>query len=61
MTTQVKKAVTKTNPVHALVIETFPLNHDMKSVSFGIDDSSDLIIHFPVFVQPYNQLPVTLY
>ena len=33
----------------------------MKLVTFGIDDNSDLIIQFPVFMQPYSQSPLTLY
>ena len=35
--------------------------HDMKLVMFGIDKDRNLIIQFPVFVQPYTQKPLTLY
>ena len=33
----------------------------MKLVTFGIDDQRNLIIQFPVFVQPYTQQHLTLY
>ena len=35
--------------------------YDMKLVTFGIDQDRNLIIQFPVFVQPYTQKPLTLY
>ena len=33
----------------------------MKLVMFGIDCQKNLIIQFPVFVQPYTQTKLTLY
>ena len=33
----------------------------MKLVMFGIDNQKNLIIQFPVFVQPYTQTRLTLY
>ena len=33
----------------------------MKLVMFGIDNKKNLIIQFPVFVQPYTQTKLTLY
>ena len=33
----------------------------MKLVTFGIDGYRNLIIQFPVFVQPYTQQPLILY
>ena len=33
----------------------------MKLVTFGIDRKRNLIIQFPIFVQPYTQLPLILY
>ena len=33
----------------------------MKLVTFGIGNQRNLIIHFPVFVQPYTQQHLTLY
>ena len=35
--------------------------YDMKLVTFGIDQNRNLIIQFPIFVQPYMQKPLTLY
>ena len=33
----------------------------MKLITFGIDYQKNLIIQFPVFVQPYTQSRLTLY
>ena len=33
----------------------------MKLVRFGIDKQKNLIIQFPIFVQPYTQTKLTLY
>ena len=33
----------------------------MKLVTFGIDRDRNLIIKFPVFIQPYTQQPLILY
>ena len=33
----------------------------MKLVMFGIDNDRNLIIQFPVFVEPYTQARLTLY
>ena len=33
----------------------------MKLITFGIDRVRNLIIQFPVFVQPYTQQPLMLY
>ena len=33
----------------------------MKKVTFGIDKERNLIIQFPVFIQPYTQQPLILY
>ena len=35
--------------------------YDMKLVTFGIDYQKNLIIQFPVFIQPYMQSKLTLY
>ena len=37
------------------------LYYDTKVVTFGIDSQKNLIIQFPVFVQPYMQTKLTLY
>ena len=30
----------------------------MKPVTFGIDNDKNLIVQFPVFIQPYTQQPL---
>ena len=57
----VKTAIRKTNPDYDLVIEILHLYYDMQSVTFGIDKDKNLIIQFPVFIQPYTQQPLALY
>ena len=60
MTTQVKEEVVTSNPEYDIVLERLYLYYDNETVAFGINDS-DLIIQFPLFVQPYSQSPLTLY
>ena len=57
----VKTAIRKTNPDYNLVIDRFHLYCDMKLVMFGTDKERNLIIQFPVFIQPYTQQPLILY
>ena len=33
----------------------------MQLVTFGIDKDKNLIVQFPIFIQPYTQQPLTLY
>ena len=58
---EVKQVLLKTNKNYGLVIKGMYKYYDMKLVMFGIDQNSNLIIQFPVFVQPYTQEPLTLY
>ena len=51
----VKITIRKTNPDYDLVIDRLHLYYDMKLVTFGIDKESELIIQFPLFIQPYPQ------
>ena len=44
-----------------LLIKTLHLYYNMRLATFGIDWNENLIIHFPVFVQPYTQQPLVLY
>ena len=37
------------------------LYYDMQLVTFGIDKDMNLVIQFPVFIQPYTQKPLILY
>ena len=59
--TSVKEMLTKTNPDYDIVIKRLHLYYDMKLVTFGIDRKRNLIIQFPIFVQPYTQQPLILY
>ena len=54
-------AICKTNPDYDLVIKRIHLYYDMKLVTFSIDRNRNLIIQFPVFIQPYTQQPLILY
>ena len=58
---QVQTAIAKTNQDYELVLNRLYLYYDMKLVTFGIDSQKNLIIQFPVFVQPYTQTKLTLY
>ena len=50
-----------TNPDYDLVIDRLHLYYDMHLATFGIDKDRNLIIQFPIFVQPYTQQPLILY
>ena len=58
---EVKQVLSKTNKNYGLVIKGMYKYYDKKLVMFGIDQYRNLIIQFPVFVQPYTQKPLTLY
>ena len=58
---KVKKANQTTNPGYDLVIKRLHLYSDIKLVTFEIDGNRNLIIQFPVFVQPFTQQPLILY
>ena len=57
----VKETLIKTNPDYDIMIKGLHLYYDIKLVTFGIDQKRNLIIQFPVFVQPYTQQPLILY
>ena len=57
----VKEALIKTNPEYDIIIKRLHLYYDMKLVTFGIDRKRNLIIQFPIFMQPYTQQPLILY
>ena len=59
--TLVEETLTKTNPDYDIVIKRLNLYYDMKLVAFSIDRKRNLIIQFPIFVQPYIQQPLILY
>ena len=53
--------VRKTNPDYDLVNKRLHLYYHMKVAFFGIDSNENLIVQFPVFIQPYTQQPPILY
>ena len=59
--TAVKRSFHITNPDYNLVLDKLHLYYDMQLVTFGVDNDINLIIQFPVFIQPYTQKPLILY
>ena len=57
----IKEMLPKTNPDYDIVIKRLHLYYDIKLVTFRIDINRNLIIQFPVFIQPYTQQPLILY
>ena len=58
---EVKTALWTANTDYVLKIDRLHLCHNMQLVTFGIDKDKNLIIKFPVFIQPYTQQPLILY
>ena len=58
---EVRKKLQVTNPDYDLVIDQIHLYYDMPLVTLSTDKDRNLIIQFPVFVQPYTQKPSVLY
>ena len=54
-------AIAKSNKDYDLVLTTLYLYYDMKLVTFGIDNQRNLIVQFPVFIQPYTQKRLIMY
>ena len=58
---EVTKSLQQTNPDYALVLDRLHLYYDMQLITFGIDREMNLVVQFPVFIQPYIQKPLILY
>ena len=58
---EVKMFLWTSNPDYDLVIDRLHLYYNMQLVTFGINKDKNLIIQFPVFIQPYTQEPLILY
>ena len=58
---EVRIAIAKSNKDYELVLTRLYLYYDMKLVTFGIDNQRNLIVQFPVFVQPYTQKRLVIY
>ena len=59
--TKVRKTLWTTKPDYDLVIDRLHLFYNMQLVTFGIDIDKNLIVQFPIFIQPYTQQPLILY
>ena len=59
--TEVKKMLQITNQDYDLVFDRLHLYYDMPLITFSIDKDMNIIIQFPVFIQPYTQKPLILY
>ena len=58
---EVQIVIAKSNKDYDLVLTRLYLYYDMKLVMFGIDNQRNLIVQFPVFVQPYTQKRLIMY
>ena len=58
---EVRIAIVKSNKDYDLVLTRLYLYYDMKLVTFGIDNQRNLIVQFPVFVQPDTQKRLIMY
>ena len=58
---EVRIAIAKSNKDYDLVLSRLYLYYDMKLVTFVIDSQRNLIVQFPVFVQPYTQKRLIMY
>ena len=58
---EVKKSLQMTNPDYDLELDMLHLYYDMQLVTFGIDKDMNLVIQFPMFIQPYTQKSLILY
>ena len=58
---EVKKLLQYTNPDYTLGLDRLHLYYEMQLVTFGIGKDMNLIIQFPVFIQPYTQKTLVLY
>ena len=58
---EVKRSLHQTNPDYTLVFDKLHMYYDMPLVTFGVDRNMNLVIQFPIFIQPYIQEPLLLY
>ena len=61
ITDSVKETLIKTNPDYDIVIKRLYLYYDMKLVTYGIDKKRNVIIQFPILMQPSTQQPLISY
>ena len=58
---EARKTLRTINPDCDFIIDRLHLYYNMELVTFCIDKDRNLIIQFPVFIQPYTQQPLILY
>ena len=58
---EVERSLHQTNPDYTLVFDRLHMYYDMPLVTFGVDRNMNLVIQFPIFIQPYIQEPLLLY
>ena len=58
---EVRIVIAKSNKDYDLVLTRLYLYYNMKLVTFGIVNQRNLIVQFPVFVQPYTQKRLIMY
>ena len=58
---EVMKSLHHTNPDYTLVLDRLHLYYDIQPVTFGINKDMNLVVQFPIFIQPYTQKPLILY
>ena len=61
ITSNALQMVQKKNPDYVLTIKHVTEYYDMKMVTFGVNNSEELIVAFPVFVQDHTRESMTLY
>ena len=61
ITSNALQMVQKKNPDYVLMIKHVTEYYDMKMVTFGINDSEELVVAFPVFIQDHTRESLTLY
>ena len=58
---EVRIAIAKSNKDYDLVLTRLYLFYNMKLVTFGIGNQRNLIVQFPIIVQPYTQKRLIMY
>ena len=58
---EVRIAIAKSNKDYGLVLTRLYLYYDMKLVTFGTDNQRNLMLQFPVFIQPCTQKRLVMY
>ena len=58
---EVRIAIANSNKDYDIVLTRLNLYNEMKLVTFGIDIQRNLIVQFPVFLQPYTQKRLIMY